>query len=112
MAGILVLAACTSAFGCAGAAPAAERAPVDGAALFGQACAKCHGADGTGGLPSVANGPRPVDLTAATWHATRSDAEVLNAIRDGRGAMPPFNGVLSAGQIDALAAYVRSLKKP
>jgi cytochrome c6 len=112
MAGSLALAVCTSAISCTGAAPAEERAPVDGAALFGQACAKCHGADGTGGLPSVANGPRPVDLTAATWHATRSDAEVITAIRDGRGAMPPFSGVLSADQIAALAAYVRSLKKP
>jgi len=35
--------------------------------------------------------------------------ELTAAIRDGRGAMPPFNDVLSGGEIAALAAYVRQL---
>ena len=85
---------------------------VDGKALFAQACAKCHAEDGTGGLPMVANGPRPIDLTSAEWQRSRSDAEVLTAIRTGRGAMPPFDGVLTAEQIAALASHVRALKRP
>ena len=102
---------------CAGAAcsrssPAAERTAVDASALFAQACAKCHAADGTGGLPMAVNGPRPADLTTVEWQRSRSDAEVISAIRNGRGAMPPFQDVLSSQQVDALAAYVRTLKRP
>jgi mono/diheme cytochrome c family protein len=89
-----------------------EQATVDGAALYAQACAKCHAADGTGGLPTVPNGPRPVDLTADEWQRSRSDAEVTAAIRNGRGAMPPFENVLTDEQITGLTAHVRKLKRP
>ena len=97
---------------CSRSAPAAERAVVDAKALFAQACAKCHAEDGTGGLPMVANGPRPIDLTSAEWQRSRADTEVLAAIRSGRGAMPPFDGVLTVEQIAALGAHVRTLKRP
>jgi mono/diheme cytochrome c family protein len=60
----------------------------------------------------VANGPRPVDLTTGEWQRSRSDAELLAAIRDGRGAMPPFQGVLNNDQMTALVPYVRILKRP
>ena len=91
--------------------PAAGRAAVDGKALFAQACAKCHGTDGTGGLPTVANGPKPVDLTSDAWQESRSDGELISAIRDGRGAMPPFADVLTAEQVHALAAHLRTLRR-
>jgi mono/diheme cytochrome c family protein len=98
---------------CARSAPASQNPPgIDGVALFSQACAKCHGADGSGGLPMVANGPKPIDLREPAWQRQRTDADIATAIREGRGAMPPFAGVLSAAQIDALRQHVRSLKKP
>jgi cytochrome c6 len=97
---------------CGGSAPAAKSNTVDAKALFAQACAKCHAEDGSGGLPTAANGPRPADLRSAEWQASRIDAELMAAIRTGRGAMPPFEDVLSADQIAALGAYVRSLKQP
>src|SRR5262245_22745361 len=103
---------CTGAAACSRPAPAAERVVPDGPALFAQACAKCHAADGTGGLPSAVNGPRPIDLTAAEWQRTRSDEEIVAAIRTGRGAMPAFADVLNADQVSALGAYVRTLKRP
>lgn len=84
-------------------------AAVSGAQVFEQACAKCHGADGSGGLPTVANGPKPIDLRSADWQRSRTDAEIGAAIRDGRGAMPPFADVLSPDQIGALTAHVRHL---
>jgi len=108
----LALAISTAAAGCSRSTPAAERAPIDASALFAQACAKCHAADGTGGLPMVENGPRPVDLTTVEWQRSRSDAELVTAIRSGRGAMPPFQDVLTAEQINALATYVRTLSRP
>jgi mono/diheme cytochrome c family protein len=109
---LLALALCTGVAACARPAPAAERTEVDAKALFAQACAKCHASDGTGGLPTVASGPRPINLTAAEWQHSRSDLEVVTAIREGRGAMPPFADVLTTEQIDALRSYVRSLKRP
>lgn len=60
----------------------------------------------------VANGPRPIDLTDAEWQRARSDKDLLAAITAGRGAMPPFEDVLTSEQIEALAAYVRTLKRP
>ena len=111
-ASIVALALCGGAAGCSRPAPAAEHPRVDASGLFAQACAKCHAADGTGGLPMVANGPRPVDLTASEWQRSRTDAELLATIRDGRGAMPPFQGVLNNDQMTALVSYVRTLKRP
>jgi mono/diheme cytochrome c family protein len=108
-AGIVTIALCTGAAACSG--PAAERATVDAKALYAQACAKCHAEDGSGGLPSVANGPRPIDLTSAEWQRTRSDDEINAAIRTGRGAMPPFADVLTPEQVGALTAHVRTLKR-
>ena len=102
---------CAGAAACSRSAPAAESVRIDAPALFAQACAKCHAADGTGGLPMADNGPRPADLTAADWQRARSDQEVIAAIRTGRGAMPPFEGVLTTEQISALAVHVRTLKR-
>ena len=108
----LALVLCAGGAACSRPSPAAERPPVDASALFAQACAKCHAADGTGGLPMAVNGPRPTDFTTAEWQRSRSDAEVVHAIRSGRGAMPPFQDVLTPPQIDALGAYVRTLRRP
>lgn len=106
----LALVVCTvSGAACARQAPAGERAaPVDAGQLFARACSKCHSADGTGGLPMATNGPRPVNLHDPAWQASRTDAEILSAIRDGRGAMPPFADVLKPEEIAALGAHVRS----
>ena len=57
----------------------------------------------------VAGGPAPRDLGDAQWQASRSDAEVLAAIRDGRGAMPPFGDVLSSEELQAALAHVREI---
>ena len=58
------------------------------------------------------NGPRPADLTTAEWQRSRTDAEIVAALRNGRGAMPPFQDVLTPPQIEALGTYVRRLKRP
>jgi mono/diheme cytochrome c family protein len=107
---LVILALCTSAAGCAPSGPV-EQVATDPAALFAQACAKCHAADGSGGLPMAANGPRPTDFTSAEWQQSRADAELIAAIKDGRGAMPPFSGLLTPDQIGALAAHIRKLKR-
>jgi mono/diheme cytochrome c family protein len=97
--------------GCARSSQASDQAPrIEAGPLFEQACAKCHGADGSGGLPTVANGPKPVNFRDAAWQASRSDDEIAAAIRDGRGAMPPFADVLKPEQIGELMRHVRAMK--
>jgi mono/diheme cytochrome c family protein len=108
---VLLLTFSTGTVACSNSTPAAERSTSDARALFAQACAKCHAEDGTGGLPAAANGPRPVDLTSADWQRSRSDAEIADAIKNGRGAMPPFADVLTTDQINALASYIRALER-
>lgn len=99
--------------GCARSAPASQDASVvDAPRLFAQACAKCHAAGGSGGLAMATNGPRPIDLRDPEWQRNRTDSEIAAAIRDGRGAMPPFHDVLAPEQIAALARHVRTLRTP
>lgn len=57
----------------------------------------------------IAGGPAPRDLRDATWQSSRSDNEVRAAIRDGRGAMPPFRDVLTAAEQEAVLEYVRGI---
>jgi cytochrome c6 len=97
---------------CSQPSSGADRPKVDAGALFEQACARCHGSDGSGGLPSVPNGPRPIDLTSEEWQRSRSDEEIVSAVRDGRGAMPPFADMLTAEQVEALRSYIRTLRRP
>jgi mono/diheme cytochrome c family protein len=85
------------------AAPSLAQAQVDGAKLFQQYCAKCHGATGTGspaeGIP---------DFTLATWQAKRSDVQLRVSILEGKGTgMPAFRGKVSQEQARALTAHVR-----
>ena len=80
---------------------------VDAPALFSENCATCHGPDGRahtfhGRMLGAQN------LTDTHWHAT--DAEIIDAIKTGPWAMPAFEKKLSGAEIEALAAYVRTLK--
>ena len=74
------------------------------AALFQQKCAACHGSDGKG-IPAR----HTPDFTNPAFERSLSDQDVTGAIRNGKaGRMPAWSGVLTDGQIDGLAAYVRS----
>ncbi|HKZ28119.1 MAG TPA: c-type cytochrome, partial [Acidimicrobiia bacterium] len=68
----------------------------NGAELFVQRCAACHGADGEGGA-----GP-PLGALALTGE------ELSTLIAEGRGSMPGFGSELAEGDIDGLAEYVQS----
>ena len=84
--------------------------PSDAKTTFDDKCAKCHGKDGRAkGLISKAKGVR--NLTDAKWQEDVSDERLFNSISNGRGKMPSFKKKLSEADINALVAYVRSLKK-
>src|SRR4029077_2971943 len=68
-------------------------------------CAGCHGEDGTGG----GHGPNIVEVrvSRATSHAAVREV-IRNGLAD--GGMPAF--ALPDAEIDAIAAYFMTLKKP
>ena len=79
----------------------------DGAALWTQNCASCHGKDGSG---NTAMGKK-LGVKDYTKSQSFSDAEATNVITNGKGKMKAYKGKLSDADIKALVAYVRSLKK-
>ncbi len=83
-----------------------------GAATYRQYCTGCHGVDGRG------NGAiTGADFLAATSPLlTKTDAELLISVRDGKrgtmATMPPHKPVLTDTQIAAVIGYVRTQFKP
>ena len=75
-------------------------------ALFNVSCASCHGRDGRGQGERRPPGAAVPDFTQAAFQAQRSDAQLGEVIRTGRGLMPAFGkqNILTAEQIDAGAA--------
>ena len=82
----------------------------DAGALFSSECATCHGKDGKAKtFKAKLNHAR--NLTDATWQAEVTDERLYNSIHNGKGKMPAFGKKLSDPQINALVAYVRTLKQ-
>ena len=88
--------------------PAQTFKGTDGAVLFREACATCHGAD----LNGTDKGPPFLDVIYAPGH--HADPSFFLAARTGArshhwnfGNMPPIEG-LSDDQIAAIVAFVRS----
>ncbi|MGA2683515.1 MAG: cytochrome c [Verrucomicrobiota bacterium] len=72
---------------------------IHGRVLFLRNCAHCHGAD--------AHGDEGPDLHDLDWTAQ----QIATRIRKGKaGQMTAFAGKLQPAEIDALVAYVQSLK--
>lgn len=82
--------------------------PVQGKSLFAGSCARCHGADGAGGLPLFVGGPSPQDFHDHAFHASHTDEQIKLTIVNGKGVgMPPFGRTFTDAQLDALVAHVR-----
>src|SRR5882757_9413898 len=79
---------------------------VDGAALWAQHCASCHGKDGSGNTTMG----KKLGLKDYSKDQGFSDAEAANVIKNGKGKMKAYKQ-LSDADVKALVAYVRSLKK-
>lgn len=72
--------------------------------LFEAGCARCHDADGSGGIgPAIgtADGNAALNLT---------DDMIRGVIRVGPGRMPSF-GQLTDAQVDSLVSYLRALQR-
>jgi cytochrome c6 len=85
------------------ALPAHAADVVNGAALYRQHCAACHGADGRPVMPSAPDFSRPTTLL-------KPDLVLLNAVRAGKGAMPAYQGQLRDREILDVVAHLRTLR--
>src|SRR5450432_728586 len=85
------------------------------ASLFGQLCATCHGADGTGNGPAAASLPvKPRNYTDPTWQASVTDDQIKDIILRGgkavgKNEMMPGNPDL-VGDPDKLAGLVKIIR--
>lgn len=82
----------------------------EGDAVYTAHCKNCHGADGAGN-PAIAKmfNVTMKPLGSAEVQA-KSDADLKTIITTGMGKMKPVAG-LSAGDVDNVVAYLRTLKK-
>ena len=90
-----------AAFAFSSSTPYDLTAPVDpaqgnGAAIYANSCARCHGDDGDGD-----KGP--------ALHGKGSTASIIRKVANGGRKMPSFKSRLSAAEIKAVANYVRTL---
>jgi mono/diheme cytochrome c family protein len=82
----------------------------DGAAIFSEVCARCHGPTGIPDPGNVARlGVKP--LNSPHVQQQLSNAEIRRQILQGsrNKQMPAFAGALSEQQVDAIVAHVRTL---
>ncbi len=78
--------------------------PLKGGKIYNQQCKQCHGSSGKSTFPGVADFSRGEGLMIA-------DHELLQKIRDGRGMMPAFRGILKDGEISDVITYLRKLRR-
>lgn len=74
-----------------------------GGKLYTRHCATCHGADGVNVMPDAPN-------FAHSERLLRPDVFILAAIKEGKNAMPAFQGMLKDGDIMDVIAYLRTLE--
>src|SRR5512144_2621361 len=99
-AGQIVRAKAASTSGMGLVVPHAGTAEYQGYTLFMMNCAHCHGSD--------ARGDEGPDLHGIN----RSDARIASVIKNGiKGEMPKFSAKLSDTDVQALTAFLRTLKE-
>ncbi len=76
------------------------------AKIYSSKCAGCHGPDGSGVIAGTPN------FTSAEWQASRTDAQLAESIKNGKGKiMPAWAKQLSDAQIADLVKHTRSFKQ-
>jgi mono/diheme cytochrome c family protein len=91
------------------AAPTGDPLARAAAALWNASCAGCHGRQGRGDGAERPPAAQMPDLTAQEFQTRRSDEQLAQVIRDGRGMMPGFGKQLNTNGVDALVAHIRKL---
>jgi len=73
-----------------------------GGELYMEYCEDCHGANGEG-VPGVPDFTRQAVLM-------RPDPELIKVIKEGKGAMPGYEGIIRRQELLDLVAYLRTLQ--
>ena len=82
--------------------------PAQGRDLYASTCARCHGADGSGGLPVFDGGPRPRNFHDHAFQNERTDEQLKLIIVNGKSTgMPSFGVIFDEQQLRSLVAHIR-----
>jgi cytochrome c6 len=79
----------------------------DGKALFEQKCGMCHGKDGV--AKPAGKGSR--NFNDPEYQKAVTVEEIAKITEDGKNKMPGYKSKLTAEQIQAIAAHVKTLGK-
>lgn len=86
-----------------------EAAPLKGREIFAATCARCHGSEGTGGLPLWDGGPSPQNFHDHGFQRSHTDDQIKQTIKHGKGSgMPAFGPALTDEQIAELVVHIRT----
>jgi len=77
---------------------------VRGGKLYAKHCVTCHGVDGVNVMPDAPNFARSQSLL-------RPDVFILATIKEGKNAMPSFQGTLKDQDILDVIGYLRTLEQ-
>lgn len=85
---------------------------VDGARIFAEACATCHGSMGKPS-PSMVQKYDVADLTSTAFRERATLASIRNRVTKGSSGkgMPAFRDSLTDEQLDAIATFVMTLSQ-
>lgn len=86
----------------------ADASEADGAALYKAKCASCHGADGKGET-AAGKAMKVRDLGSAEVQA-QSDGQLTEIVGKGKAKMPGYEKSIGADGVQAVVAYIRTLK--
>jgi mono/diheme cytochrome c family protein len=75
---------------------------IKGGELYAVHCASCHGASGTSVMPNAPNFAQGENLL-------QPDPILLKSIKNGKNAMPAYQGILSDHDILDVIVYLRTL---
>lgn len=101
-----------------GQGPATPAAPEEGGelraakALWQVSCAGCHGRQGRGDGPTPPPGAQIPSFATAAFQQSRTDAQLVQAMKDGKGMMPSFAKQLNDTGFAALTGLIRSFGPP
>ena len=82
----------------------------DGKAVYDANCKKCHHDDGKPMAGIKKMNPKIAEFSAA-FFAKQTDAEMLLAIKEGKGKMKAFGNKLSADEMTAVLKYIKTTFK-
>jgi len=97
--------------GLIGTARASDAPAPDGQKLYETKCSACHGKDGV--AKKMAEGS--ANLNDPAWQKATTQESIATTILKGKSEkktkMPPSEGKLTTAEINAIAAYVKTLGK-